>query len=157
MGPLEAEVDPKTHRTPWPSVLDIQKNETHLAVSLEAFQGIVLYQLHDEKFSFTRKLSISSALWSFRFLNFNELMFIQACDANPLVILKLEDSKEMKVPLKNSQDFFKDAMATPNSSTSFVEELHKRWFDNVKDYMDKKKEREEGIETNKKKIKTNQD
>ena len=48
-------------------------------------------------------------------------------------------------------------MATPNSSTSFVEELHKRWFDNVKDYMDKKKEREEGIETNKKKIKTNQD
>ena len=107
LQPLEAEVDPKTHRTPWPSVLDIQENETHLAVSLEAFQGIALYQLNAEKFSFTRKLSISSALWSFRFLNFNELMFIQACDANPLVILKLEDSKEMKVPMKNSQDFFK--------------------------------------------------
>ena len=48
-----------------------------------------------------------------------------------------------------------DAMATPNSSTSFVEELHKRWFDNVKDYMEKKKEREEGQNETRKKIKTN--
>ena len=43
-------------------------------------------------------------------------------------------------------------MATPNSSTSFVEELHKRWFDNVKDYMEKKKERTDN-ETAKKKLK----
>ena len=45
-----------------------------------------------------------------------------------------------------------DAMATPDSSTTFVEELHKRWFDNVKDYMDKKKEREDCVA--KKKVKT---
>ena len=46
-----------------------------------------------------------------------------------------------------------DAMTTPDSSSSFVEELHKRWFDNVKDYMDKKKTREEN-EASSKKLKT---
>ena len=45
-------------------------------------------------------------------------------------------------------------MATPDSSTTFVEELHKRWFDNVKDYMDKKKEREDNQASAKKKVKT---
>jgi len=153
LQPLEEQVDPKTHRTPWPSVLDVQEFETQLAISLEAFRGILLYQIQDEKLNFNRKVSIQSELWSFRFLNSNELIFIQACDVNPLVIL--QDDKEIVVPMKNSQEFFKDAMATPNSSTSFVEELHKRWFDNVKDYMEKKKEREEGQNETRKKIKTN--
>ena len=47
-----------------------------------------------------------------------------------------------------------DAMATPDSSSVFVEELHKRWFDNVKEYLDKKRERVDNIEKkNKKKMK----
>lgn len=32
-------------------------------------------------------------------------------------------------------------MKTPNASNAFVEELHKRWFDNVKDYLERKRER----------------
>ena len=79
-------------------------------------------------------------------LIFNWCLF----EANEESLVRYDDAHALWI-------FSADAMATPNSSTSFVEELHKRWFDNVKDYMDKKKEREEGIETNKKKIKTNQD
>ena len=78
LQPLEEQVDPKTHRTPWPSVLDVQEFETQLAVSLEAFRGILLYQIQEEKLNFNRKVSIQSELWSFRFLNSNELIFIQA-------------------------------------------------------------------------------
>ena len=105
LQPLEEQVDPKTHRTPWPSVLDVQEFETQLAISLEAFRGILLYQIQEEKLNFNRKVSIQSELWSFRFLNSNELIFIQACDVNPLKIL--QDDKEIVVPLKNSQEFFK--------------------------------------------------
>ena len=32
-------------------------------------------------------------------------------------------------------------MTTPDSSSVFVKELHKRWFDNVKEYLEKKRER----------------
>ena len=55
LQPLEEQVDPKTHRTPWPSVLDVQEFETQLAVSLEAFRGILLYQI--QVFLFCHKLS----------------------------------------------------------------------------------------------------
>ena len=44
-----------------------------------------------------------------------------------------------------------DAMATPDSLSVFVEELHKRWFDNVKEYLDKKRERVDNISEKKKK------
>ena len=50
--------------------------------------------------------------------------------------------------------YFPGAMATPNAASAFVEELHKRWFDNVKEYLDKKRERVED-ENAKKKMKTN--
>ena len=48
---------------------------------------------------------------------------------------------------------FLDAMATPDSASVFVEELHKRWFDNVKEYLDKKRERVDNTEKAKKKMK----
>ena len=48
---------------------------------------------------------------------------------------------------------FSDAMETPDSASLFVEELHKRWFDNVKEYLDKKRERVDNSEKAKKKMK----
>ena len=47
---------------------------------------------------------------------------------------------------------FSDAMETPDSASLFVEELHKRWFDNVKEYLDKKRERVENSEKAQKKM-----
>ena len=55
--------------------------------------------------------------------------------------------------LKNMLSSFLDAMATPDSASVFVEELHKRWFDNVKEYLDKKRERVDNTEKAKKKMK----
>merc|ERR1712018_476229 len=112
LQPLEVEVDQKTHRTPWPSVLEVQEYENNLAVSLEAFQGIVLYALQNEKFSFVRKVSLDSALWTFRYLpNSNEFIFIQASDVKPLKIMKIDSSDDGElVPMKDSPYFFKDAM-----------------------------------------------
>ena len=49
--------------------------------------------------------------------------------------------------------FFPDAMETPDSASLFVEELHKRWFDNVKEYLDKKRERVDNSEKAQKKMK----
>ena len=44
-------------------------------------------------------------------------------------------------------------MTTPDSSSVFVKELHKRWFDNVKEYLEKKRERTDQS-SNGKKIKS---
>ena len=55
--------------------------------------------------------------------------------------------------VKTQADFFKDTMATPDSASLFVEELHKRWFDNVKEYLDKKRERVDNSDKAKKKMK----
>ena len=107
LQPLQVEVDQKTHRTPWPSVLDIQEHETNLAVSLEAFQGLVLYQVENEKLVFKLKVSLATTLWSFRHLSRNELIFTQASNESPLMILQVDKNEMEKVPIKDSQDFFK--------------------------------------------------
>jgi len=65
--------------------------------------------------------------------------------------VNIEENKHELV--KTQADFFKDAMETPDSASLFVEELHKRWFDNVKEYLDKKRERVDNSEKAQKKMK----
>ena len=47
-----------------------------------------------------------------------------------------------------------DAMTTPDASSAFVKDLHKRWFDNVKEYMERKRERNDQNTANKKQKKS---
>ena len=45
-------------------------------------------------------------------------------------------------------------MTTPDASSAFVKDLHKRWFDNVKEYMERKRERNDQNTANKKQKKS---
>ena len=49
--------------------------------------------------------------------------------------------------------FFSDALITPDSSSAFAKELHKRLIDNVKEYMERKRERID-VSDNTKKLKS---
>ena len=108
LKPLEVEPDLKTHRTPWPSVLNIQDNsENCLAVSIEAFKGILLYQLENEKFQYLKKVDIEASLWSFLFLRSTEVVMTQADAKRPLMSLKLDDEKPTQITFQEHEDFFK--------------------------------------------------
>ena len=48
---------------------------------------------------------------------------------------------------------FSDALITPDSSSAFAKELHKRLIDNVKEYMERKRERID-VSDNTKKLKS---
>jgi len=143
--------------TSWPSILGVcvaPETDTKtmlIAVSLEKFNGILIYSFCDNELNFLKKISSSGSIWDHHFVGAKEVAILQAVENENIDILNIDENKHELVKTQN--DFFKDAMATPDSASVFVEELHKRWFDNVKEYLDKKRERVDNTEKAKKKMK----
>jgi len=143
--------------TSWPSILGVciapetDTKTTLITVSLEKFNGILIYSFCDNELTYMNKISSSGAMWDHQFVSNKEVAIIQAVENENIDIRNIDENKHEVVKTQN--DFFKDAMATPDSASVFVEELHKRWFDNVKEYLDKKRERVDNSEKSKKKMK----
>lgn len=144
--------------TSWPSILGVRiapeaanTKNTLITVSLEKFNGILVYAYCDNELTYLKKILSSGPLWDHQFINATEVALLQAKENENIDIVNIEENKHELV--KTHADFFKDAMETPDSASLFVEELHKRWFDNVKEYLDKKRERVDNSEKAKKKMK----
>jgi len=143
--------------TSWPSILGVcvapetDSKTTLITVTLEKFNGILIYSFCDNELNYLKKISSSGPMWDHQFVGTKEVAILQAVENENIDILNIDENKHEVVKTQN--DFFKDAMATPDSASVFVEELHKRWFDNVKEYLDKKRERVDNSEKSKKKMK----
>ena len=88
------------------------------------------------------------------------IVILQASKEKPILKFKLTydpDREDLnfqeKVEVNLDQDFFEDALITPDSSSAFAKELHKHLIDNVKEYMEKKRERID-VSDNAKKMKS---
>merc|ERR1712226_793661 len=89
------------------------------------------------------------------------IVILQASKEKPILKFKLTydpDREDLnfqeKVEVNLDQDFFEDALITPDSSSAFAKELHKRLIDNVKEYMERKRERIDVSDNPAKKLKS---
>lgn len=122
-------------------------------VQVENFSGLLLYGLNfgmlegKAGISLKQTISLSSSLLDYDFEPSSETLHILLKNDTSVVVetYKIDCSKLAKDSVHSFSDLkqadFFDAVKDFEKSN--LENLHKRWFDNVKDYMEKKESRQE--------------
>jgi len=122
-------------------------------VQVENFSGLLLYGLNfgmlegKAGISLKQTITFSSCLLDYDFEPSSETLHILLKNDSSVVIetYKMDCSKLVKDSVHSFSDLkqadFFDAVKDFEKSN--LENLHKRWFDNVKDYMEKKESRQE--------------
>jgi len=122
-------------------------------VQVENFSGLLLYGLNfgmlegKAGISLKQTISLSSSLLDYDFEPSSESLHILLKNDTSVVVetYKMDCSKLVKDSVHSFSDLkqadFFDAVKDFEKSN--LENLHKRWFDNVKDYMEKKESRQE--------------
>jgi len=122
-------------------------------VQVENFSGLLLYGLNfgmlegKAGISLKQTISLSSSLLDYDFEPSSETLHILLKNDTSVVVetYKIDCSKLVKDSVHSFSDLkqadFFDAVKDFEKSN--LENLHKRWFDNVKDYMEKKESRQE--------------
>ena len=120
---------------------------------VENFSGLLLYGLNfgmlegKAGISLKQTISLSSSLLDYDFEPSSETLHILLKNDTSVVVetYKIDCSKLVKDSVHSFSDLkqadFFDAVKDFEKSN--LENLHKRWFDNVKDYMEKKESRQE--------------
>jgi len=126
-----------------PAVVSVRilKNNLFL-VQIEGHKGICVYEYINNKLALKQELKLNSFLLDYDIFDQSLALLNKTESSVSLDIFKILDSglvKDSSVLLEEHEDFF-----TPvdNYENEGVKNLHKRWFDNVKDYMDRKEARE---------------
>jgi len=122
-------------------------------VQVENFSGLLLYGLNfgmlqgKAGISLKQTIPLSSSLLDYDFEPSSETIHILLKNDTSVVLetYKIDSSKLVKDSVHSFSDLkqadFFDAVKDFEKSN--LENLHKRWFDNVKDYMEKKESRQE--------------
>lgn len=120
---------------------------------VENFSGLLLYGLNfgmlkgKAGISLKQTISLSSCLLDYDFEPSSETLHILLKKDTSVVVetYKMDCSKLVKESVHSFSDLkqadFFDSVKDFEKSN--LENLHKRWFDNVKDYMEKKESRQE--------------
>jgi len=117
----------------------LQKNI--FLVQIEGYKGLCVYEYSNEKFILKQELKLSSFLLDYDVINDKLFLLNKAESSVCLDIFKINSSglaKESSEPLDHHGSFFSPVDDYENEG---VKNLHKRWFDNVKDYMERKEAR----------------
>lgn len=110
-------------------------------VQIEGYKGVCVYEYRDHKLTLKQELKLSSYLLDYDISDQQLLLLNKTEDSVSLDIYQINDSgivKESSVSLEGYGDFFSPV---DNYEDEGVKNLHKRWFDNVKDYMERKEVR----------------
>eukprot|EP00092_Neocalanus_flemingeri_P017522 GFUD01018957.1.p1 GENE.GFUD01018957.1~~GFUD01018957.1.p1 ORF type:complete len:371 (+),score=92.16 GFUD01018957.1:162-1274(+) len=110
-------------------------------VQIEGYKGVCVYEYRDNKLTLKQELKLSSYLLDYDISDQQLLLLNKTEDSVSLDIYQINDSgivKESSVSLEDYGDFFSPV---DNYEDEGVKNLHKRWFDNVKDYMERKEVR----------------
>ena len=120
------------------------------------------------KLKLVMKIPLNHFVWDFQYLTPypgypwmpQKIVILQASKEKPILMFKLtydpnrgDLNFQENIEVNLDQDFFEDALITPDSSSAFAKELHKHLIDNVKEYMEKKRERID-VSDNAKKLKS---
>ena len=116
-------------------------------VQIESSQNLHFYRLYDNSFKFLTHMKIDSCVLDF-----------DCFEENLLVLKKTKSSTTLDCCLVNNDELFAahtisfDSPAhikffdpIKNVESEGMKNLHKRWFDNVKEYFDRKEARIEKI------------
>jgi len=120
--------------------LRILKNNLFL-VQIEGYKGICVYEFNNNKLALKQELKLNSFLLDYDISEQQLFLLNKSEESVSLDIYKIVESgleKESSVLLEEHQEFFSPV---DNYENEGVKNLHKRWFDNVKDYMERKEAR----------------
>ena len=94
--------------TNWPSVLAVKTSLKYIAVTLEKYNGLVVYDINGK---FIKKIDVKKPIWECQFVTDDEVLVVQADEENTVEIINVEGEKKQSLKW-NYQDFFK---GKPNS------------------------------------------
>ncbi len=102
--------------TYWPSVLGVRivpqesSGKVLAAVTIEKFQGFVLYEIEQNVMKFRQKVETEGPIWDFEFINSETLVFVTAVQGKNLQTLHIgaKEKKANVIEFSTSlEDFFK--------------------------------------------------
>jgi len=134
---MDKRVDPPSQ----PAVVSVKSlNSSQFVVQVEGYVGLCLYR-YDGNLVFTQNLELKSLLLDFDV--FNDMLIILSKDQETFNLDKylLENDKlvfKHSVSLNEYAELFS---SVDNFEDEGLGNLHKRWFDNVKEYMERKEAR----------------
>ena len=117
----------------------------YVVVQIESCANLVIYKLSDSKLMFHSYLKPESCLLDFDTFD-NTLIVLRKTETDHSAVLDsyqvtnddLGINKTVKFDKDNHLEFFKPIR---NYEQEGMKNLHKRWFDNVKEYFDRKEAR----------------
>jgi len=131
-------VDPPSQ----PAVVSVRVLQNNLfLVQIEGHKGVCVYEYSSEKITFKQDLKLDCFLLDYD-VHSDQLFILSKKEKSvSLQTFKISSSglvKESSESLVELNEFFSPVDDYENEG---VKNLHKRWFDNVKDYMDRKEAR----------------
>jgi len=131
-------VDPPSQ----PAVVSLRILKGNLfLVQVEGFDGVCIYEYSNGKILLKQELKLKSFLLDFDVHNERLVLLSKNQNSIGVEIFKVSPSGLVSESTESLDDFgdFFDPVDTYESEG--VKNLHKRWFDNVKDYMERKEAR----------------
>ena len=124
-----------------PALVKMRRSRDMLVVQVENFKNLLIYKLTGETIKFRCQLELQSCLLDF-----------DSCGAELSVLRKTENSAvlesyqlDQENIIKNKTLAFQDQekffLSIQNFEDDGLKNLHKRWFDNMKEYLERKEAR----------------
>lgn len=125
-----------------PAVVSLRILQKNLfLVQIEGYKGICVYEYNNGKLVLKQELKLKSFLLDYD-VHHDQLFLLNKAESSVcLDIYKIDASglvKDSSISLDEHENFFSPVDDYENEG---VKNLHKRWFDNVKDYMERKEAR----------------
>jgi len=131
-------VDPPSQ----PAVVNLRVLKSNLVlVQVEGHKGLCVYEYLNEKLVLKQELKLNSFILDFDVHNDQLVLLSKDQKSISVESFKVSSSsvvKEFEEALDEYGDFF---IPVNDYESEGVKNLHKRWFDNVKDYMERKEAR----------------
>ena len=124
-------------------LLSTTKGEEFAFVQVESSNHLLIYKLLNGQIQFVNKKHVGYLL-DFDTCDDQILILSRDSSSVKMEVYKMEDSVTMHTQMQldfnssENQDFFKP---TSNYENEGMKNLHKRWFDNVREYFDRKEAR----------------
>ena len=147
-GNFECTSDIKLRRSAVPAVKAIRckcassSNSSIVAAIIERFDGVILYSIsNDLTFNFIHKIACDSGIWDFQFSCHSLDIFLLQENGEHLKVYFADKSYQEYCAVRSleCQRFFEDI--TKEEVVGNLDNLYKRWFDNVEQYMVTKEKR----------------
>ena len=113
----------------------------YVVVQVENSNNVFLYKHFDKSIQFLSHLKLDSCLLDFDTLD-QQLIILRKSGKTAVQesyqVVSDELKKKSEILFQNHEDFFLPVL---NYESEGMKNLHKRWFDNVKEYFDRKEAR----------------